>query len=146
MSFLNSLNISGSALTAQKFRMNVISQNISNANTTRTENGQPYRRKLVIFNENKNNVDFSSTLNNSLKENIGAGVEVSAVVEDQSNFKLEFNPDHPHADADGYVRMPNVDTVEEMVDMISATRSYEANITAFNAMKFMASKALEIGK
>lgn len=146
MSFLSSLNISGSGLTAQKFRMNVISQNISNANTTRAQNGQPYKRKLVVFNENKGNTAFNLALRNSLNSKIGQGVVVSAVVEDQSNFKLEYNPDHPHANAAGYVSMPNVDTVEEMVDMISATRSYEANITAFNAMKYMASKALEIGK
>jgi flagellar basal-body rod protein FlgC len=81
-----------------------------------------------------------------LKAQVGSGVEVTEVADEQSNFKLEYKPEHPDADANGYVRMPNVDTVEEMVDMISATRSYEANITAFNAMKFMASKALEIGK
>jgi flagellar basal-body rod protein FlgC len=141
MAFLGSLDISGSALTAQKFRMDIIAQNLANANTTRTENGEAYRRKLVVFNEKK--------LGNSFQKELGAalgGVEVSAVVEDGDDFKVEYDPDHPDADENGYVSLPNIDTVEEMVDMMSASRSYEANITAFNALKNMASAALDIGK
>ena len=141
MAFLGSLDISGSALTAQKFRMDIIAQNLANANTTRTENGEAYRRKLVVFNEKK--------LGNSFQKELGAalgGVEVSAVVEDGGEYKVECGPDHPDADENGYVSLPNIDTVEEMVDMMSASRSYEANITAFNALKNMASAALDIGK
>jgi len=145
MSFMDSLNISGSALTAQKLRMDVISSNIANASTTRTEEGGPYRRKLVVLSEATND-SFSGVMNSLTKnENLG-GVEVSAIVEDQSDFKPVYDPDNPDADANGYVMMPNVDTVDEMVDMMSATRSYQANVTAFNAVKLMATKALEIGR
>ncbi len=145
MSFLDSLNISGSALTAQKLRMDVISSNIANASTTRTDEGGPYRRKLVVLSEATND-SFSGVMNSlTQNENIG-GVEVSAIVEDQSDFKPVYDPDNPAADANGYVMMPNVDTVDEMVDMMSASRSYEASITAFNAVKLMATKALDIGR
>lgn len=144
MAFLNSLSISGSALTAQKFRMDVISQNIANADTTRTEEGGPYRRKMVVFTPKEG--DFGSALNSASKNLEGAGVQVTEVVEDSSALTPVYNPTHPDADANGYVMMPNVNTVKEMTDMISATRSYEANITVFNAVKQMAQKALDIGK
>ncbi len=145
MSFLDSLNISGSALTAQKLRMDVISSNIANASTTRTENGDTYRRKMVVFSEATNS-PFSGVLDSLAQaENLG-GVEVTAIVEDQSDLKPVYDPDHPDADESGYVMMPNVDTVDEMVDMMSATRSYQANVTVFNAVKLMATKALEIGR
>lgn len=144
MSFLDSLNISGSALTAQKLRMDVISSNIANASTTRTEDGGSYRRKLVVFTEAENN-SFSGVLDSLNQENLG-GVEATAIVEDPSDLKPVYDPDHPDADANGYVMMPNVDTVDEMVDMMSATRSYEASVTAFNAVKMMVTKALEIGR
>jgi flagellar basal-body rod protein FlgC len=143
MAFLDSLTISGSALTAQKLRMDVISQNIANAETTRTAQGGPYRRKLVVFSEEQGS--FESTLSQATA-NKPAGVSVSAIVEDQSDLKPVYDPDSPDADENGYVMMPNVDTTTEMIDMISATRSYEANVTAFNALKSMASKALEIGR
>ncbi len=145
MSFLNSLDISGSALTAQKFRMDVISSNIANASTTRTEEGGLYRRKMVVFQSTEQPMSFSSIMN-ALSGSSTGGVEVSAVVEDPDYFKAVYNPTHPDADADGYVMMPNINTVEEMIDMMSATRSYEAGITVFNAVKLMASKALEIGQ
>lgn len=141
MAFLDSLNISGSALTAQKLRMDIVSQNISNANTTRTEDGGPYRRKLVVFREGGES--FSDIMG---RYGGASGVEVSAIVEDPGDLKPVYNPGHPDADENGYVMMPNVDTMEEMVDMISATRSYEASVTAFNAAKLMAAKALEIGR
>jgi flagellar basal-body rod protein FlgC len=144
MSFLDSLNISGSALTAQKLRMDVISQNIANASTTRTEAGGPYRRKMVVFSEDLS--DFSEALVRGGDEEPASGVKVTAIVDDPSDLKPVYNPSHPDADENGYVMMPNVDTAKEMVDMISATRSYEANVTAFNAVKLMASKALEIGR
>lgn len=146
--FLQSMNITGSALTAQKLRMEIISSNIANASTTRTESGKSYRRKMVVFTPVGGNNSFETILG-TLKENgnvNGNGVKVSAIIEDQSPLKPVYNPSHPDADENGYVMMPNVDTVEEMVDMMSATRSYEANITALNAIKLMATKALEIGR
>ena len=147
MAFLDSLNISGSGLTAQKLRMQVVAQNLANANTTRTEGGGPYRRKLVVLSERNGPNGFSSALNASIgdKATLG-GVEAAAIIGDADDFKLEYDPSHPDADANGYVRLPNVNTVEEMVDIMSASRLYEANVTAFNAMKEMASKALEIGR
>ena len=147
MAFLDSLNISGSGLTAQKLRMQVVAQNLANAQTTRTEEGGPYRRKLVVLSERGGQNTFSATLNSSIggKASVG-GVEASAIVEDADDFKLEYDPTHPDADDNGYVQLPNVNTVEEMVDIMSASRLYEANVTAFNAMKEMAAKALEIGR
>ena len=147
MAFLDSLNISGSGLTAQKLRMQVVAQNLANANTTRTEGGGPYRRKLVVLSERSGPNGFSAALNASIGEKASlGGVKASAIIGDADDFKLEYDPSHPDADANGYVRLPNVNTVEEMVDIMSASRLYEANVTAFNAMKEMASKALEIGR
>lgn len=141
MGFLSSMDISASALTAQRMRMDVISQNIANASTTRTENGLPYRRRVAVLSENKSS-SFSSFYNKAK----GNGVIVSDIVEDTSDFNYEYDPDHPDANADGYVLLPNVDEVKEIIDMMSATRSYEANVTAINATKSMAVKALEIGR
>jgi len=147
MGFFNSLDIGASGLTAQRVRMDTISQNIANVNTTRTENGTPYRRRDVVFEERTDPNSFSSVLSNaSNKLSDGQGVRVTKIVEDSSDFKKIFDPGHPDADVDGYVSMPNVDVVTEMVNMISATRSYEANVTSINATKSMALKALEIGK
>ena len=144
MAFMDSLNISGNALTAQKLRMDIIAQNIANAETTRTEQGGPYRRKMVVFSENSES--FESALSQAGTRDKPQGVSVSAIVEDQSEFRPVYDPDNPDADENGYVMMPNVDTTSEMIDMISATRSYEASVTAFNALKSMASSALEIGR
>ncbi len=147
MGFFNSLNTSASALTAQRLRMDTISQNIANANTTRTENGTPYRRKIVVFEEKSSSAPFSDYLTSASKNMLsGGGVRVARIVEDQSPLKRVYDPSNPDADKDGYVQMPNVDIVTEMVNMISATRSYEANITAINDTKSMALKSLEIGK
>lgn len=143
MSFLNAFNISGSALTAQRMRMDVIAQNLANASTTRTADGGPYRRQVTVLSENK--ASFSSYLNSALGTT-GGGVRVSGIVKDDSDFKLEYDPTNPDADADGYVRYPNVDEVTELIDMMAATRAYEANVTALNSMKSMMLKALEIGK
>jgi flagellar basal-body rod protein FlgC len=145
MAFLSSLDISGSALTAQRLRMDVIAENVANINTTRTAEGEPYRRRYVIFQE-KENTPFSEYLNQSLSGSAGSGVRVTEILEDQSAFKLDYNPTHPDADEFGYVRMPNVDLAREMVDMMSATRSYEANVTVLNSTKSMAMSALEIGQ
>lgn len=148
MSFLSSMNISASAMTAQRLRLDVASENIANIDTTRTEAGGPYRRKMVVL-EARNENAFKKVLMNaagkSLQQSTG-GVRVSQIIDDTSPLKSVYNPEHPDADEDGYVQMPNVDLIKETVDSMSATRSYEANITAFNAIKMMASKALEIGK
>ncbi|QNU68383.1 flagellar basal body rod protein FlgC [Ruminiclostridium herbifermentans] len=145
MGFFSSLDIGASGLTAQRVRMDIISQNIANVNTTRTEDGTPYRRKDVLFEERTGS--FSDVLAAaSDKLSNGQGVRVTKIVEDTSEFKKVYDPGHPDADEDGYVNMPNVDVVTEMVNMISASRSYEANVTSINATKSMAMKALEIGK
>ena len=145
MEFLRSFNISGSGLTAQKMRMDVIAQNIANAEVTKTEDGSPYRRKMVVLSSIKQNYSFKDALNKASNLN-GGGVQVNSIVEDQSALLPVYNPNHPDANKDGYVMLPNVNTGQEMIDMLSASRAYEANVTAFNATKAMALKALEIGR
>jgi flagellar basal-body rod protein FlgC len=140
----DSLDISASGLTAQRLRMDVISNNLANATTTRTPEGGPYRRERVIFQERRNEFSFEDILTRSM--DVGKGVRVVAVEKDPAPFKLVYDPTHPDADQNGYVRMPNVNIVTEMVDMISAARSYEANVTAINTAKSMITKAMEIGK
>lgn len=144
MSFLSSFNISGSGLTAQKFRMDVISQNIANAQVTQTEAGTPYRRKMVVL-RSTDTGSFQSALNSAVKAN-QQGVQVDAVVDDPSELVPVYEPSHPDANADGYVMYPNVNTAQEMTDMMAASRAYEANVTAFNATKSIVMKALEIGR
>jgi len=146
MGYLDSIDIGASALTAQRLRMDIISQNIANINTTRTDKGTPYRRKLVVFEERSPSAPFSTYLSESSKKIIGKGVRVARIAEDESPFKKIYEPGHPDADENGYVFMPNVDIVAEMVDMISATRAYEANVTSINSAKDMAMKTLQIGK
>lgn len=153
MSIFHGMNTTASALTAQRLRMDVISSNMANVDTTRSKlvNGewQAYRRKTVTFQPLEG--QFSNFLNVAMgsqtKGNVGNGVKVSNIKEDtETPFKLVYDPTHIDANEDGYVEMPNVDPLREMVDLISATRSYEANVTVFNANKSMLSKALEIGK
>lgn len=151
MSIFNSFNTSASALTAQRLRMDVVSSNIANASSTRAtvnEAGEfePYRRKMVTLEPAGANFNSFLQKATSTSANPGSGVRVSAIQEDQEPFKLVFNPNHPDANAEGYVEMPNVDPLKEMVDLMSTTRSYEANVTAINATKGMLMKALEIGK
>lgn len=147
MSFFKSINVSATGLTAERLRMDVISKNIANADTTRTSSGTPYRRQMVVFQEQTGNGTFEQMLNEAKgKSNSGNGVEVVKIVEDQSDFKRVYNPGHPDADDEGYLLMPNVEVVSEMVNLISASRGYEANVTALNASKSMAAKALEIGR
>jgi flagellar basal-body rod protein FlgC len=147
MGFFNSLDIGASALTAQRLRMDIISQNIANVNTTRTEDGTPYRRKVAAFEERASNRPFSEYLNEKSRYMfIGKGVRVTGIIEDESPFKKKYNPGHPDADEEGYVNLPNVDVITEMVNMISASRAYEANVNAINTTKNMAMKTLEIGK
>ncbi|MDR2572132.1 MAG: flagellar basal body rod protein FlgC [Oscillospiraceae bacterium] len=144
MSFLSSMSISASALTATRLRMDVITENMANSDTTRTESGDPYRRKYVVFQERTSDKEFAAFFNKARKT--PGGVRVIHIGEDQSDFKYDYNPTHPDADENGFVRLPNVEVVKEMVDMMAAFRAYEANITALNAFKDMAVKTLEIGK
>lgn len=150
MSFFNGMNISASGMTAQRLRMDLISQNIANVNTTRDENGEPYRRKTVLFEEREAD-SFGSILSKTnygkgSKTN-GSGVKVTGIVEDHvTEMKKVYDPSHPDADEEGYVSYPNVNTVTEMTNLIDATRSYEANVTAFNATKNMLLKGLEVGQ
>lgn len=147
MGFLDSMNVSASGLTAQQVRMDIISQNIANVDTTRTENGTPYKRKIALFQERADGTSFSSRLGTAMgSAKSGNGVRVSKIVEDEREGAKVYEPSHPDADADGYITKPNVNIVEEMVNMISASRSYEANITAMNATKAMVNKTLEIGR
>lgn len=143
MGFLDSLNITGSALTAERFRTDIILQNLANQNTTRTAEGGPYRRKQVVLREQ--GMTFDKQLNKAMKNQNG-GVIAEQVVENQEDLVPVYDPDHPDANEQGYVMMPNVNSAEEMVDLMAATRAYEANITALNVTKAMISKALEIGK
>jgi flagellar basal-body rod protein FlgC len=148
VNFGSSFGISASALTAQRLRMDVISSNIANAETTRASmvdgKAVPYRRKLVVM-ETAQPDSFSNILNSKMGSG-SEGVKVKSIIEDSSPLKPVYNPSHPDADADGYVYMPNVDLTKEMVDMLSASRSYEANVTMLNASKSMVTKALEIGR
>ncbi|MBQ0139903.1 MAG: flagellar basal body rod protein FlgC [Kurthia sp.] len=154
MSIFHSMNTTASALTAQRLRMDVISSNMANAETTRGKlvNGEwePYRRKSVVLTAQEGAGSFASQLNaaiGSSSKTAGNGVKVTSIKEDrETNFKLSYDPTNPDADEDGYVKLPNVDSLQEMTDLMSATRSYEANVTVFNANKSMLMKALEIGK
>lgn len=153
MSIMTSLNISASGMTAQRTRMDIIAQNVANVNTTRDENGNPYRRQTVVFEErpayNRNFESYLTAQKTGLSFNpqIGSGVKISAIAEDHvTALKKVYEPGNPDADEDGYVTYPNVNTVTEMTNLIDASRSYEANVTAFNATKNMALKGLELGK
>lgn len=147
MSFLRTMDINASGMTAQRMRLDVVSENIANIETTRTESGGPYKRKVVVLETDQKN-SFQQVLKNTAnrKGSSYGGVKVAKILEDQKEGKPVYDPTHPDANEEGYVLMPNVDLVKETVDGMSATRSYEANITAFNAVKLMAQKALEIGK
>lgn len=135
MGLFDALNTAASALTAQRFRMDVIASNLANANTTRTDKGEAYRREMVVF-ESRPTARSTGVPTQ--------GVRVAGVIEDQSPFRLVYDPEHPDANDDGYVAYPNVNPVTEMTDMISATRSYEANVTVIQSLKSAAQKALEI--
>jgi flagellar basal-body rod protein FlgC len=145
MDFFDALNTSSAALSAQRLRMNLISGNLANVGTTRTQQGGPYRRKEAVFAAQPVEQSFKRILadrrNNSLST-----VQVAAVIEDRNPPVMKYDPQHPDADEKGYVAMPNINLMEEMVNMISATRSYEANVTALQAAKDMALNALEIGR
>ena len=161
--FLKSLNIPGSGLTAEQYRLNIISQNITNAETTRTAGGGPYRRKVPIYQEVTREPEsfgigrrkliggitfsgYPSKMAAAKAVGVNGGVRIPKVVEDPSPGKMVYDPEHPDADENGYVEYPNVEMVQEMVNMMGASRSYEANVQSLNAMKAMAMRALEIGK
>lgn len=159
MAFLSSLNIAASGMAAERLRLDVISQNVANAKTTRTEDGTPYKRQVVLFRENKG---FDSVLeetiakrkqqietgivNGPLKAAKNKGVLVTEIVEDETPLTPVYDPTHPDADEDGYYYLPNVDVAEEEMDALAATRSYEANLAVLNAVKSMAQTALGIGQ
>lgn len=146
MSMFQSFSINASGMTAQRFRMDVISENVANVNTTRAEDGEPYRRKIVTFAE-KQVTPFSKVLQNTREAYMGNGVKVYSVKEDtETDLVMKYDPSHPDADENGYVSYPNVNIVTEMTNMIDASRSYEANATAFESSKSMALKGLELGK
>ncbi|MBQ3786313.1 MAG: flagellar basal body rod protein FlgC [Lachnospiraceae bacterium] len=150
MSIFSSFGINASGLTAERFRMDIISENIANANTTRTEDGTPYVRKIVTFQEkNKTGATFNSILASQSKYNRygGDGVKVGGVYEDKvSQMNMVYDPSHPDADENGYVLYPNVNTITEMTNLIDASRAYEANNTAFSATKAMALEGLSVGQ
>lgn len=145
MDFFDALHISSSGLSAQRLRMNLISANLANMNTTRTKGGGPYQRKDPVFAAQAPAPSFRATLRDRQKEMLKE-VAVIGIVEDSRSPIRKYDPGHPDADENGYVAMPNINIMEEMVNMISATRSYEANVSAIKAAKDMALKALEIGR
>ena|SRR5690242_9961486 len=149
MGMFDALNVSATGLTAERLRMDVTAENLANAQTTRGADGQPYRRKEVVLGEVAGG-GFGAQLSRAMSPPTPAagaapgGVEVEGIVQDATPGKLVYDPGHPDADAKGYVRMPNVDTVAEMVDLITASRGYEANVTAMQTAKQMFSKTLDI--
>ncbi len=152
MSFFESMRVSATGLTAQSLRMDVISENIANVDTIRTEDGGPYKQKSVIFQEEGAREPFDSVFKNQVFRNAtgyeqtGQGVEVTEIAVDDSQGVLVYDPTNPYANKDGYIEKSNVNIVEQMVNMISASRSYESNVTAMNTTKTMITKTLEIGK
>ncbi len=153
MAFLSSMNIVSSGLTAQQLRLDVVSENIVNMNTTRTEDGGAYRRKMVVFEAQGGRDDFRLAMSRAVGQGISnqnftntGGVEVSEIVEDPSDLKLVYDPDHADANEFGYVDYPNIDLVIEMADAMSASQAYSANATILNLMKTVVQKGMEIGR
>lgn len=145
MDFMTALDIGGSALTAQRTYMNVISMNLANAKTTRTADGQgPYQRKSVAL-ESTKATPFGKAMNDALAQDLN-GVRVTGIVTDSRPSKQVYEPGHPDADQNGYVNYPDINVVEEMTNMIQATRGYEANTSTMNTIKAMYTKALELGR
>lgn len=147
MSMFQSFEINASGMTAERYRMDIISQNVANSRTTRTSDGTPYRRKSVVFAEKTGGPTFAGVLSNAANKYEGKGVKVVSTFEDYSTDLVKaYDPSHPDADADGYVYYPNVNIVTEMTNLIDASRTYEANATAFSASKSIALKGLEMSK
>lgn len=152
MAFLSSMNIAGSGLTAQQLRLDVISENVTNINTTRTEQGGAYRRKMVVLEAQGGRDAFRMALAaaqggvSNRGYGTAGGVRVTEIAQDPSDLKLVYDPTHPDANEDGYVELPNVDLVKEITDAMAATQAYSANVTALNTLKTVVAKALEIGR
>ncbi len=149
MGMFSAFNINATGMTAQRYRMDIISENVANANTTRTADGTPYRRKIVTFEEKGGQTSFSHVLGKAAYSHgySGQGVKVSGVYEDyKTPMNMVYDPSHPDADENGYVTGPNVNIITEMTNMIDASRAWEANSTAFNASKAIALKGLELMK
>jgi flagellar basal-body rod protein FlgC len=161
MAYLSDFDISGYGLSAQRFRMNIISSNIANANTTRTSEGGPYQRREVVFKaidfqkelnkkiaENNNMLEYENPLDESLLQRDAnpaiMSVKVDKVVRDDSDFKMKYDPSHPDANSEGYVAYPNINPVIEMTDLIEATRAYQANVSAFQSAKTLANYSIEM--
>jgi flagellar basal-body rod protein FlgC len=150
MGLFDAIDVSGSGLSAERLRMDVTSENLANAQTTKGADGQPYRRKVVVLQEAGGQGSFGTALSAAIGRATGnasspaRGVQVSGIVQDSSDLKRIYDPGHPDADKNGYVTMPNVNTVTEMTDLISASRAYEADVTAMQTAKQMFSKTLDI--
>jgi len=141
---LSSMHISASGMSAQRTRMDIVAENIANAESTRTDEGGPYRRRQVVFQATPGQQQFSNIFNSSFNSNQHQSVKAAYIAEDPTPFRQVFDPSHPDANAQGLVNMPNVNSVEEMVDMNSAARSFEANVTTMEASKRMFLKSLEL--
>lgn len=153
MAFLSSMSIVGSGLTAQQLRLDVVSENIANMNTTRTESGESYRRKMVVFEAQSSRDNFSLAMARAQGDAISnqgydatGGVMVTEIVEDPSDLKLVYDPTHEDANEYGYVEYPNIDLVIEITDAMAANQAYSANVTILNLMKSVITKGLEIGQ
>ena len=155
MAFLNTINIVGSGLTAQQLRLDIVAENVTNSQTTRTENGGgAYRRKIVVFEAISGRNTFRDAMarasaravSNTVAAPDAGGVRVTQILEDESPMKIVYDPTHPDADEDGYLEMPNVDMVKEIADAMAASRAYASNVTAFNTLKSVISSGLEIGR
>ena len=152
MSFLSTINIIGSGITAQHLRLDVISQNITNINTTRTEDGGPYRRKVVVFQAQNATrdafrvaMDRAQGMVSNARAATSGGVRVVEIADDPSDLKLKYDPTDPDANEEGYVELPNVDLVKEITDAMAASQAYSADVTAFNVLKGVISAGMEIG-
>ncbi len=146
MNFLSAMETSSSGMAAQRFRMNIISSNLANAQTTRTPEGGPYRRRSVVFGALPAPRTFEEVLRNEVKPDAPLHVKVLGVAVDERPPLLKYDPGHPDSNEEGYVAFPNIDPIEEMVNLMLASRSYQANVAAFNATKNMALRALDIGR
>lgn len=147
MGMFTAFDINATGMTAERYRMDIIAQNVANTNTTRTQDGTPYRRKVVVFQEKNSQTPFRQVLNKERDRYSGSGVKVVGVYEDnETEMNMVYDPSHPDADENGYVTYPNVNTITEMTNLIDASRSYEANATAFNASKSIATTGLNMLK
>ena len=155
MGFLNTINIVGSGLTAQQLRLDIVAENVTNSQTTRTENGGgAYRRKIVVFEAVSGRDTFRDVMaraaaravSNTVSEPNAGGVRVTQILEDDAPMKIVYDPTHPDADENGYLELPNVDMVKEIADAMAASRAFASNVTAFNTLKSVISSGLEIGR